>query len=210
MNVYIYQDTLYCEQCGEKLQQMLGFAVQGPYPDGGGEADHPRHCAKGVECFNSILFANGNVIGAWLENSLTSVGVEYVQRAIQEGGQVAELWADCYRDVLQEAASPLFVGKCACEGPGVFCSGVPGILAAMENGKVASGAEIERCDVCERYLSDTAARNKMASLGLVGDSEKTSLVRKLEAAGIYCFPNDSIETLRGLVRSVELRQERKS
>jgi hypothetical protein len=35
---------------------------------------------------------------------------------------------------------------CACEFPGDFHSGVPGILAAMERGRLAPGAVVERCD----------------------------------------------------------------
>jgi len=41
---------------------------------------------------------DGHKVGAWLENELTTDGVEYVCEAIREGGEVAELWADYYRD----------------------------------------------------------------------------------------------------------------
>lgn len=59
-------------------------------------------------------------------------------------------------------------GKCECEYSGAFYSGVPGITAAMENGKVVSGTEVERCDACKRYPDDKTARAKMAALGLLG------------------------------------------
>ena len=55
---------------------------------------------------------------------------------------------------------------CVCELPGYYHSGVPGVLARLENGRVASGARIERCDVCRRYASDEAARARLAELGL--------------------------------------------
>ena len=56
--------------------------------------------------------------------------------------------------------------RCECELPGFFCSGVPGILAHMENGRLAEGSDVERCDLCCRYPSDAAAREKLQELGL--------------------------------------------
>lgn len=116
MNVYIYQAILYCEDCGKAIRQRIfqeGFAPadpedersydsdefpKGPYPDGGGEADSPQHCGAVPECRNTIELSDGLKIGAWLENELTAVGVEYVREAIREGGEVSELWADYYSD----------------------------------------------------------------------------------------------------------------
>jgi hypothetical protein len=92
MNAYIYQADIYCEDCGERIKainqkrwslawQTAGVSVepfdhedsdhlpQGPYPDGGGEADTPQHCA-------------GCMIP--LGNPLTAEGVEYVFSAIRE------------------------------------------------------------------------------------------------------------------------------
>ena len=124
MLVYIYQADLYCQQCGEAIRAQIteeGSAPvnpddetsytsddfpKGPYPDGGGEADSPQHCAMGSKCVNTIklttpsMFSDGNKIGAWLENPLTTDGVKYVRKAIEKGGEVAELWAEYYRDVL--------------------------------------------------------------------------------------------------------------
>jgi hypothetical protein len=54
---------------------------------------------------------------------------------------------------------------CDCERPGYFCSGIPGILARMENGRLARGAEVNRCDLCQRYPSDQAALEKLQELG---------------------------------------------
>jgi len=56
-------------------------------------------------------------------------------------------------------------GPCECEKPGYFFSGVPGILAHMENGRLAPGAEVERCDLCQRYPTDEAALEKLRELG---------------------------------------------
>lgn len=56
---------------------------------------------------------------------------------------------------------------CACEEPGSFCSGVPGILAHVENGQLAPGAKVERCDLCRRYASDEAAYRRLVELGMV-------------------------------------------
>ena len=56
-------------------------------------------------------------------------------------------------------------GPCECEKPGYFCSGVPGILAHTENGHLAPGAKVERCDVCQQYPSDEAALEILRELG---------------------------------------------
>jgi len=116
MLVYIYAADIYCEQCGEAIRKRIereGFAPanpddersydsdefpKGPYCDGGGEADCPQHCGAGPQCVNAIEFDDGHKVGAWLENELTTDGAEYVRQAIREGGEVAELWADYYRD----------------------------------------------------------------------------------------------------------------
>ena len=55
---------------------------------------------------------------------------------------------------------------CECEQPGYFCSGVPGILARVENGRLVEGAKVERCDLCQRYPSDKAAFEKLVELGI--------------------------------------------
>lgn len=82
MNVYIYQAALLCEACGEHRMHMLDEQgkrphdpfwepsydsddyPKGPFADGGGEADVPQHCDH---------------CNAFLENPLTSAGLEYVR-----------------------------------------------------------------------------------------------------------------------------------
>jgi hypothetical protein len=79
MHVFIYQSALYCERCGNQICSELRTPAgadlnnestwdsedypKGPYDNGGGEADSPQHC-------DGCL--------AFLENPLTSEGVEYV------------------------------------------------------------------------------------------------------------------------------------
>jgi hypothetical protein len=61
---------------------------------------------------------------------------------------------------------------CECEEPGYFYSGVPGILAHLEDGRLAEGAKVERCDACCLYPDDEAALAKLIELGMarpVGD-----------------------------------------
>ena len=70
MEVYIYKADIYCADSAKKysqLQVLIGEKdsgdseqyPQGPYSDGGGEADNPQHCG---DC------------NMFLENSLTSDG----------------------------------------------------------------------------------------------------------------------------------------
>ncbi len=83
MDVYMYQADLYCVDCISKIQESLApneipgdentydsdEYPKGPYPDGGGESDHPAHCGG---------------CGVFLENPLTSDGYNYVQELLQE------------------------------------------------------------------------------------------------------------------------------
>lgn len=100
MDVYMYQADLICEMCGRsKLEELSTFDEgrfkgrdsdhypQGPYPDGGGEADCPNHCG---------------VCGIFLENPLTEDGVEYLKECIADTphSPVVQLWAEHYSDCL--------------------------------------------------------------------------------------------------------------
>ena len=55
---------------------------------------------------------------------------------------------------------------CDCELPGEFHTGVPGILAVMEDGQGAPQAVVERCDQCCRFETDAAALVRLVELGL--------------------------------------------
>jgi hypothetical protein len=60
---------------------------------------------------------------------------------------------------------------CDCERPSPFHSGVPGVLAMMnDEGRLAEGAIVERCDVCERFRSDADAFQRLVELGLADSS----------------------------------------
>jgi len=77
MQAYIYQAALLCEECAHDVKQHLQKAYdhewksdvypQGPYANGGGEADCPQHCDH---------------CGVFLENPLTSDGMEYVKARV--------------------------------------------------------------------------------------------------------------------------------
>jgi hypothetical protein len=69
-------------------------------------------------------------------------------------------------DSVQSAADEAADQTCDCELPGFFHCGIPGIIAQIENGRLAPGATVERCDLCEQYASDEAARQKLVELGL--------------------------------------------
>ncbi len=106
MDVCVYQAALLCDECGEKVREDLtaeGKAPdnpddertydsddfpKGPYPDGGGESDSPQHCDS---------------CGIFLENALTSEGLDYVMetlaKEIGEGGKLAPVmreWVEFY------------------------------------------------------------------------------------------------------------------
>ena len=102
MDVYIFQAALLCKHDGEKVRRELTRAGEapadpddeqsydsddfpkGPFPDGGGEADTPQHC---------------DICHMFLENPLTSDGMQYVLEALDEGRgdtTVLKEWADFY------------------------------------------------------------------------------------------------------------------
>lgn len=55
------------------------------------------------------------------------------------------------------SSHPDIQSRCECEEPGTFCSGVPGILAHVEQGHLVPGTQVERCDLCQRFSTDDAA-----------------------------------------------------
>lgn len=94
MNAYVYRAALLCEDCGEQAERECARNVvarelgdsdrypQGPYLDGGGEADSPCYCDS---------------CGLFLENPLTSDGEEYVREHLSDrGAHVAPEWRECY------------------------------------------------------------------------------------------------------------------
>jgi hypothetical protein len=71
---------------------------------------------------------------------------------------------------------------CECEQPGDFNCAVPGVLAAMEGGRLAPHAVVERCDQCCRFESDAAARARLVELGLAD-----ALDQDLKPFTVHCF-----------------------
>lgn len=61
---------------------------------------------------------------------------------------------------------PPEVERCECELPGSFCSGVPGVLAFIEGGRLQPEAVVERCDHCRRFASDAEAHARLVELGM--------------------------------------------
>lgn len=71
MNAYIYQAALLCEDCAREVRASLVVKClndgqhdsetypQGPYPDGGGEADCPQHCDHCGEFLDNPLTDEG-------------------------------------------------------------------------------------------------------------------------------------------------------
>jgi hypothetical protein len=108
--VYIFQADLWCDSCGRAIRRQLRREGHAPadsrdeasydsdeYPKfvgDPGEADCPQHCGAGEECQEAVQLSSGRKIGALLTTQLTAEGVEYIQAAIAEGGEVAELWAE--------------------------------------------------------------------------------------------------------------------
>ena len=97
MKVYVFQAALLCESCADNLRRMLhatqDFGTlesrqdsdrypQGPYADGGGEADSPSHCDS---------------CGLFLRNPLTADGEEYVREALCECRELTHVCGDVCR-----------------------------------------------------------------------------------------------------------------
>ena len=74
MDAYVFQAALLCDECATRLKPYLSYSKesdiypQGPYADGGGEADSPNHC---------------DFCQVFLENMLTSDGESYVREAVK-------------------------------------------------------------------------------------------------------------------------------
>ncbi len=101
-----------------------------------------------------------------LTNTAAKEDQELLEGIIALMEEIADQAHDNYGiDCLLVPGEPDNPSCCECELPGYFCSGVPGILAHLENGRLADGAEVERCGLCCRYPSDAAALEKLRELG---------------------------------------------
>lgn len=108
MDVYVFSGALYCEACGHGIAEDLAARgredtgdsddfPQGPYPDGGGEADTPQHCDDGPDCLESQE-VDGRRVGTFLGNPLTREGYAYVAETAERepSNPVVHLWLDFY------------------------------------------------------------------------------------------------------------------
>jgi hypothetical protein len=92
-DVYVYQTSLLCADCADETFARLQKTTvvrdddsddlpHGPYSDGGGEADSPRHCDSAEDCVNAVRVPNGRRVGCPLGNPLTKYGERYVVASI--------------------------------------------------------------------------------------------------------------------------------
>ena len=93
--VWAFNADLYCGGCADKIVATVGTLPvgkdytdsdnypQGPYMHGGGESDTPTHCGH---------------CGMFMENDLTTDGIEYVREAL-ETHDIPE-WSEFYAGVL--------------------------------------------------------------------------------------------------------------
>lgn len=125
---YAYQAALLCEDCGRSLAEKLraeggqdsgdsGDFPQGPFPDGGGEADSCHFCDRGRDCLSAVEVA-GHKVGQPLGNPLTSDGVEALVESVRRdlvsnkkferevGRLLAHVWGDYLQDMLVRVLLP--------------------------------------------------------------------------------------------------------
>ncbi len=125
----------------------------------------PYHLAIDGPAFRSqrkLLLKLQGLAGAGIPYSPASGDQKLLEGLITLTDELADQAHDRYGlDCMLHADE----GPCDCEKPGHFCSGVPGILAHMENGRLAPGAKVERCDLCQRYPTDEAALARLQELG---------------------------------------------
>lgn len=113
MNVYCFAGTYYCEKCAKSHMARLIAEGNAPanladertfnsldFPKGPvemGSSDIPEHCGSGPSCLESTIIDGVNC-GCFLENDLTSKGIEYILDLLKEepDSSVGLFWADYY------------------------------------------------------------------------------------------------------------------
>lgn len=91
------------------------------------------------------------------------------------------------------AEVPVELLYCECQQLGRFNCGVPGILAPLENGRLLHHDFVERCDRCQRYPDDAAARRKLDELGLLWSTEPPDTTYH-----VHCYSKSCL-TIHGIV-----------
>jgi hypothetical protein len=91
---YVFQSAFICEDCGRaRIEQLRSNGVeddgdpdtfpQGPYGDGGGEADTAQFCDNRRDCVNAVE-VDGHKISCPLGNPLTSHGAESLRKSVRD------------------------------------------------------------------------------------------------------------------------------
>jgi len=108
MYAYMYRAAFLCEECGESKQKELkgtgaessgesDVYPQGPYPDGGGEADSPQHCDSCEKFLQNPLTSEGD---DYVRESYSEARVGLKTKRIKPGASwsigVTQLWANHY------------------------------------------------------------------------------------------------------------------
>ncbi len=103
---YAYNADIYCDACGKEIKKDLdrqGIEDEGDtdgYPqwfDDGSEADSPQHCGNGEDCLFAEEVELGWRVGCFLENELTTDGIEYVKEQHQKSpSAITRRWVDFY------------------------------------------------------------------------------------------------------------------
>ncbi len=108
---FMYQADLYCDSCGHAIRERLTRQGKTPAaPDNewsfdsddfpkdvvASESDYPHHCGAGETCREAVELPSGRRIGALLSDVLTTDGIDYVEQAIAQGGEVAEYWEEVF------------------------------------------------------------------------------------------------------------------
>ena len=101
----IYQADTWCDDCAEAIKATLS-KPEDPndeasydsdefpkFMDDEESCDTPCHCGSGEDCLNAIVLPSGRKVGMIL-GGLTEDGEAYVREAIEDGGEVAELWKE--------------------------------------------------------------------------------------------------------------------
>lgn len=116
---YIYCADIYCEACADDIRKRLTAEgkrpknwqdertfdsdeyPKGPYDNGGGESDGPQHCGSHDECLDPTII-DGQKCGHFLENPLTTHGVEYLlEQHMQNTTAVTEFWMEFYSEEVE-------------------------------------------------------------------------------------------------------------
>lgn len=110
----IYQADIFCDSCGDDIRQQIkakGKAPENPddetsydsgefpkYAFDHDDRDSPQHCGSGETCLEAEILSDGSKVGCLIGTNLTDAGVEYVRKAIEQGGLVAEFWKEQFCD----------------------------------------------------------------------------------------------------------------